>query len=300
MARFRTRTRRLDSPLTFSAREIASDAGRAINDDAAGARGGAIWVLDGATGISDVSCTPGPSDAAWLAHYVSGWFATQTGSAPLMSQLPRLHVALTETFTSQHYDQGIAREDTPSACLGLVEYDRAHGRLEIAIIGDISVVVATPDGAVQHFTDPSVDRFGAKSLAAWREARRQGASLEEAWAITRPVIRKNRRMVNRPGGYWVINPVMPWLEGVQRRSVAVPDGARVLLVTDGYFRLVDVFNQWDAGTLLERSFSDGPRAVISELRRVEEADPDCLTHARMKVHDDATAIIAELAPAQTN
>ena len=41
------------------------------NEDAVGATGGAGWVIDGATGISDgPALTPGPTDPAWLARWL--------------------------------------------------------------------------------------------------------------------------------------------------------------------------------------------------------------------------------------
>lgn len=286
--------------MTFAVRQIASAASGHVNDDASGMRANAIWVLDGATGASDVACTPGPSDAAWLARHVSDWLGAKADPAqPLLGQLPQLQAGVIETFTREGYGAGIAQEDTPSTCLGLVEYDAARAKLEIGIIGDISVIVATPDGIIRHFTDPSVEAFSAKSLVLWQEARRRGASLEEAWRVVRPAIRENRRMVNRADGYWVINPVMPWLDGVRRHSVPVPTGARVLLASDGYFRLVDVFARYDAGALLERSFALGLDAVIAELRGIETEDSDCRAYPRMKLNDDATAIIAELVPPLT-
>lgn len=291
----------MNGDLTFSVRQIVSDAGGGVNDDAAGARANAIWVLDGATGASDVACTSGPTDAAWLARFVSDWLRKNSDPVlPLLHQLPQLQDVLCDAFAKEGHAAEIAQEDTPSACLGIVEYDARHGTLEIGLIGDLSVVIASTDGTVRYFTDPSVERFGARSLAIWCEARLQGASLEEAWKIVRPAIRENRRMVNRPEGYWVVNPVMPWLEGVRYHSVPAEAGMRVMLVSDGYFRLVDVLGHCDDRTLLESSFALGLEVMVATLRRIETEDPDCLVHARMKPHDDATAIIAVLERTKMN
>ncbi len=67
----------------------------AVNEDAAGATGNAAWVIDGATGISDLPpLVPGRTDAAWLVAQLNA----------------RLHNALENAVVDPYY--ALAKIDT--------------------------------------------------------------------------------------------------------------------------------------------------------------------------------------------
>jgi len=80
---------------------------------------------------------------------------------------------------------------------------------------------------------------------------------------------------------------------------AVPlDGtgpARGLLVSDGFYRLVDTFRVYpDAPALLGAALERGLAALLAELRMLEDADPECIAYPRIKPKDDATVLLFEI------
>jgi hypothetical protein len=51
--------------------------------------------------------------------------------------------------------------------------------------------------------------------------------------------------MNRPGGYWVVHPSLPWLRPVQHVTLPVGEVGHLLLASDGFYRLVNLFRAYE-------------------------------------------------------
>ena len=69
---------------------------------------------------------------------------------------------------------------------------------------------------------------------------------------------------------------------------------RRVVTEGGAARLVDTFGVRDWPGVLRLLRAEGPRALITEVRAAEAADPDGTRFPRGKRHDDATVALAEL------
>lgn len=67
-----------------------------------------------------------------------------------------------------------------------------------------------------------------------------------------------------------------------------------LLASDGFYRLVDTYGRYSAEALLQAALADGLAPLYAALRRIEDADPQCLQYPRLKARDDATAFLLKL------
>jgi hypothetical protein len=65
-------------------------------------------------------------------------------------------------------------------------------------------------------------------------------------------------------------------------------------MSDGFYRLVDVFGRFDPDQLFDAAVSQGLRALYHELRDLETQDEDCRDHVRFKPRDDATAVLLQV------
>ena len=276
----------------------ASDAVYPRNDDAFGHTPRRLWVLDGATGVSKRRCTRDSSDAAWLAQAASAWLAAdaapstaQSRSAPMC--LYALEGAMTAAFAEEMAQSGarnVTDVDMPSACLGLVQIEGDH--LAMACVGDVTVAVHTPGGADTTFSDHASAAASQRTLKTWLAARARGVPDDQLWEQVRPVILKNREEVNRPGGYRVIHPVRRWASGVPIHHMPLVAGMQVLLASDGLWRLVDLFADMTAASLMQQLGTPGWPQVLARLRALEQADARGERHPRVKCSDDATAVLA--------
>jgi hypothetical protein len=283
--------------------EVVARASRAAgeaNEDAAGfaQTGGGIffqqsaWVLDGATGVAEREYVPGAAtDAAWLASALSEEMAAEFGFNSGMfgatQYLARIvdRVAARYRMLVPNYRR-LPRYARPSAA---VMWLRATLEwIEFWHQGDCIAVVEQGD---QIKCLGTVDRTGSDGkLQEMLAARVEGAANGLSTALV-DELRRRRGRLNRPDGYWMMGIDRRAVKAMEFGIVRVRPGTRVLLCSDGYWRLVDHFRRYDAAELLRASFERGPEALLDELRALEMADPECRAVPRVKPMDDATALL---------
>jgi hypothetical protein len=104
--------------------------------------------------------------------------------------------------------------------------------------------------------------------------------------------------MNVAGGYWVLSTEPSAVGHVQSRSLAVGLGDRVLLCSDGFSRVRSWFSaypRWaDIAGLIERGQGE---LIIAKLRALENEHPMMGRVPNVARHDDATALLLEVATA---
>ena len=99
--------------------------------------------------------------------------------------------------------------------------------------------------------------------------------------------------MNRPGGYWIASIDPDASNHMQRRSVKIKVGDRILLASDGLLE-ARRFNQklsWIDAISEKVSIED----ILDRLRAAERDDPDGIDFPRLKTSDDATGLLLEIA-----
>jgi hypothetical protein len=107
---------------------------------------------------------------------------------------------------------------------------------------------------------------------------------------------RRRREMNTDGGYWILSTDPRAADEARSGTVHVQPGTEILLMTDGFSRLVDTFAQppdWLA--LLDPIAAGRPLMdEVSRLRRIEQSDPTGTRWPRLSVSDDASALFARV------
>jgi len=79
---------------------------------------------------------------------------------------------------------------------------------------------------------------------------------------------------------------------MRHESVPCSDGTVVLLASDGFSALVDLYEAMDAAALVEAALADGLEPLVRQAREIEtRIDPDGRLYPRFKESDDATALL---------
>lgn len=275
-----------------------SEASGTINDDRIGQHGNLAWVIDGATDVLATRILPGGSDAAWFAEALAAVLSGlgDTGATPLSDVLSTVTEQVARSFREAASRPPRETHEHPSAAGILV---RLRGnRLDFLSLADCQLILAAPGTApVALGVDPELAAGDRRTVAGMRQFQAETGSQHwrEARAHMLPMIRAARGRLNQPGGYGVFSVTPPPAEFIRQGSVDAPAGTRLLLATDGFTRLSDVFGRYRAVELIDEAGRRGLAALLAELRALEEGDAQCLAFPRTKPKDDASALLIEVA-----
>ena len=266
----------------------------APNEDAAGHGNRAAWVIDGATGVSDrPPMRPGSTDAAWLAAWLDEALGHAFGT---LDSAPEAWPDVIEVELRAAYSGlavNVPPAEQPSACLALAAV--ADDVLHLFSLGDCRILVEEGP-AVRRFGTSELDRLDALLLERLHRLKRDRPG-EDALAALRPVILRGRALMNSPGGYYVVHPTRSWRAHVRHARFAVASARHLLIASDGFMRLVEVFGRYSDAELLRVALDKGLDALHAELRALETEDVGCDRFLRLKPHDDASAVLARIGPA---
>lgn len=265
-----------------------------VNEDGVGFIGEAddvqaAWALDGVTGINVENLGLAGSDAQWF---------TQRIDAHLRDLLPnarRIDKVMPDLIDRLIADQAQALKrkpmpenyDPPAACIAAL--CRIGADWHALRLGDCRFLAEDRNG-FHRIVDFANDEFDHWVTAEAQRLRAEGITDIKALARQlQPRQFANRRRRNRPGGYGVIEADTACLAFVEHMPLAEP--ARALMTSDGFFRLVDNYDELSEPELLACASRDGEvTALYERLRAVEASDPDCRKFPRFKPADDASAI----------
>jgi serine/threonine protein phosphatase PrpC len=280
----------------FTVLEAVSRPGSAerANEDACGSAGDFLWVLDGAQlpGWSPVFPL---SDAAWFTATLN---ARLQALAPYASDGPALLAeAVGEVagmFLAQAPDE--RREPLSWPITQVVLARVGAGACDLWSLGDSAAYLSDADGSVTVLDAvPELRDAETKEVAdlfartgATTASVRVTPLFRERW-----VERRRRQMSGEEP------PVLSLDPGFAARAthlrVPFEPGANLLLATDGFSALVELYRAGDPAWLLDRARATGLAPLLDEIREIEAEDPDGRRFPRYKTSDDATAVLARLA-----
>lgn len=250
--------------------------------------GGWACVIDGATDVGPVRVfAAAESDAARYAEIFASEITLRPADPRESPQawfarlLPRLRAAVEREAKIPLKDA--PRASYPTAAATWVRARR--GMIEGATLGDSIAIVATPDGQVSVFgeTGKAADEQGrAKHVMALTPEERL------KW------LRDVRNLHNTAKGYWVFGVQPEAGAHIAYQSAPAPAGTRVLVMTDGFYRLVSPYGRYTHAGLIEAVNQRGLGALMTELRGMEAEPEDDARIGRIKTSDDATALLLEV------
>ncbi len=264
------------------------------NEDVCGACGDWAWVIDTSIFPGTAPVMHPKSDAAWLAAFANERLSNLAPHAEDGAALVR-HV-MEEVRTTYRAVAPLERhEDFVSWPLGAMTLVRRKGSvLETWTFGDTTAFVRQPDGAVLTLGEaPGLRDFeSAKAAELMRAAgSRPDDILAEpiflAWLGER---RERQRRSGVPAALLSLNPDAAGR--LRHESVACEDGTTILLASDGFSALVDLYRAFDAKGLMEAAIASGLEPLAARAREIETTiDPDGRLYPRFKLSDDTTALL---------
>ncbi len=262
------------------------------NEDIWGHSEFAAWIFDGATGLSpDALVAKGEkTDPRWLVEAAD---ESLKRHADKIEDMHRLYATVVhDCVTAFHKEQTRAPQasyELPmAACIVIRKFS---GRVICGALSDCTMLIETIHGLQRMDPCPKHAVVDDTTRAKMTEAIESGLSPLEARDHLIPHLRNNRKMANQPNGYDVFAPDPAVADRARVETFHPAPEGHALLMTDGFYALVDSYNAYDDASLMEAAKSKGLEALYKELRDIENADSAIRTYPRFKQSDDATAFL---------
>ncbi|MGW7355854.1 hypothetical protein ACWGI0_04030 [Streptomyces sp. NPDC054802] len=237
----------------------------------ASGQGGTLVALDGVTPPSgDVGCVHG---VPWFTARLGGALVELSGSRRDLALRDVLAESIRRTADSHRQTCDLSHVRTPQATVVLARWGAADEDVEYLVLSDSTLLLESPDGTVRPVLDDRLDRVPREAL------------LTHATADA---------LRNAEGGFFTA-AADPSVAG---RAVAgsVPRGGvrSLTALTDGASRWVDMFAEGDWAACVALLRKEGAQGLIDRVRELEAAAQARTAVVRWKLHDDASAVFAEL------
>ena len=260
------------------------------NEDAFAAEKNDAVVLDGATGVGEM-LMPGPSDAAWIAHFGARRLMAhrRDGDSP-QDALRHALADAEKSFTGLRRRPPKEKYEIPFASMMFLS--AGENDFEALWFGDCAALTLRP-GEVVEIVGDAFDKRAAEArrvkLLAEAKGLAPAAGLSRAEYL--PHLRASRNKVNTRQGGWLFSPDPRAAGHAGSRRLATPAGTLVLLATDGFLALASDYGAYDAQGLVEAAQERGLKPLGEELRAIEDGDAEGRRFPRLKKSDDATSVL---------
>ena len=239
------------------------------NEDIFGVEGNFAWMFDGATRTSSSQQEARPLVLALSDGIRDAVLAGETD----LRQIGKHGVDVaTQRLTTNSVT-------IPPSAAGLI-CKLEDGILEYLVLGDVTMIVSS-QRSISIVRDPSAIQREAFYL---REATTSQKSLGE-------VLDQRRRGMNTQAGYWIWSISRDAVDKAYISQFIVSQGSWVLLASDGFLRLVDLFRSVSHDELMFLAINKGCEFIIDMVRDLEREDADCSKFARASVSDDASGLL---------
>lgn len=278
------------------------------NEDVCGgvAERGAAWVIDGATGLAKTPLIAGEdmTDAAWFSHAAHALLMhhfkkfddrhAETAADYVRAILDKTVAGLRAEFDrSKHRDPADGAE-MPCASLAVAYAPPGCPDIYCFSLGDCPVVLETAEGVVLHAPDPVLIELDRASIAAAAPLLQAGFDFPDVRQKLLPHLAGQRRKINTPDGYPIFSLDAVAVKGLRQEKFPRKQGGHALIMSDGFYALVDKYGHYTNETLIAKAKAAGLPALYDELRFIEnEEDPHGKNFPRLKKSDDASAVLLQ-------
>ncbi|MDJ0900247.1 MAG: protein phosphatase 2C domain-containing protein [Xenococcus sp. MO_188.B8] len=267
-----------------------------INEDLVGNLDSHCWVLDGATGLTDNPVTNSRNDARWFVERIDASLRKfcSFNDTSLQEVVFKTIIQVDKEFQKCIIKSDHKPFEVPSAGMALIKID--EGYLEYGVLGDCRIFILKESGEKISIGGSPLEKLDQEVVKRILELRDEKGIKDYGEIKTQilPLLQKNRSLMNTDEGYWILSLNPEASNHMNQGTIKVMDGDVVLLVTDGFYRIVDIFKKVHESELVQVSLERGFEDIIEELRAMEQADFDCLKYPRLKVSDDATAVLLRI------
>jgi serine/threonine protein phosphatase PrpC len=273
-----------------------SDTYKTHNEDIYGATEHSFWILDGALPLSHANYTDETSDVVWMVKWWNHYLSQN------IEQLDKSIITILEEGISQlniafarYADiSQLSKLDRASATIAIV---RMSGEvLETYVLGDSEIVIQTNDGHTQTIIDETIEELDLQviNMIFNNQERLKAITFSGYTDEELKVLRDNRMKMNSKGGYYILEHDIEAINNGIYKEYALSSILDILLMSDGYSAIYNKYRQLTIKQLMDTCKNEGLEKVLGRIRKLEDDDVDFTKHKRLRIHDDATAILISI------
>jgi len=251
-------------------------------------------VLDGVSSLVPYLSDKNETGGFIAAQTVKNYFESLEHAEQLTENVAEANQKLRELMLKANIDMD-RKDGLWGTAMALVRL--CEDRLEFIQTGDCMIIAVYQDGEVRPLTWRQVAHLEDSAIAKWEEGVNKGLSNQKDLHETViDMIRENRFKSNTDDGYGVLNGEPEATRYLEYGKINKSRLKHVILLTDGLFwPPEDVpVDQSYWKYIAQRILGKGLEQYAFDLLEIENADPECLRHARFKKSDDKTGMILHL------
>jgi hypothetical protein len=252
-----------------------------------------IWLLDGCTDVDRETPYPdGKTNAFWYKETLSHLLKTHPYIS--LQQDPKLYVAsIIEKIRAEYINLGLDFDKKewayPSSTFVMAAYSKSTRVLRLLGQGDSYCLVKKDTQDVEKFPAQIFVTEENKEL----KKSLQKTTLSSFLVEDQLDFYRAERANSLRSGLRSLSLFPDRLMGFQSVDMILDTDTDLLLVSDGFYRLVDMHDMYSPLEL----FTEGSLNMLgNRLRNYEREKSAHLTATTSKIHDDATAVRVKIAP----
>ena len=255
-----------------------------------------IFVLDGASGLTGKNIMNRTSDAFWFVTEIKNSLVnrfenndSRTTSEILYEILSELHEVY---FGKLSEKNRLIPADSPSA--GIALFRERNGYVDFFGLGDCIGAFTNIYNKTKLLYDGALSELDSMAINYMVDIKNnQGLSLLEAKDKSIDMLIKNRKLRNKPNGYWILDLSAIGVSHAITFRKPIEQIKTISVFSDGFSQLVDCFGEFENYSQLHVQMQNNSLIdLYRKLCNLQENDPYCNEYPRFKFRDDASAVWA--------
>lgn len=264
---------------------------KAYNEDVFYADETLAFVIDGASGLTNINISDRQNDVAWYVATLKTNILKYQHSNHLIDCIKFALQATNQVY--QAFPGYSLLEDAPSAVIACVRVK--DDILEYYVLGDCECILYKKDQTFLTLCDQRVDRFDQKAIAYGKKVQEEHhIDFSKTRSFYKPLLIEHRKMKNKKDGYFVLSDYEDAVYEAIHGFIKKSDVQSIVLMSDGFSQLLHLFQSYSKEAFFQICEKQDITLLQSALLESQQSDPQMNRYPRLSFSDDATCVYLEL------
>lgn len=275
--------------------DYITDTYKLKNEDIYGVTDYSFWILDGASPLNKSNYTDELNDVVWMVNWWNDYLKENLNNfRNSLFEILEVGVDKLNCSFGKFIDiDCLSKLDRASASIAITRINEK--KLECFVLGDVEIITKKKTGELEVLTDHRIEPLdkSVMELILSNDNRENEIEFNGYTRKELELLQHNRMKMNTADGYYILEHDKKAIKNGIYREYNIDDVADILMMTDGYSAIYNKYNKYEKLDLINECKSQGVKRILSYIRDIELKDNKREKYKRLKIHDDATAILCE-------